>query len=470
MDPQNAALYCRLSYAPDGSLEKVERQEADGRDLAARINWRVGDVYCDNSRSAWQRNRKRPAWDQMLLDIRAGLRDGIIVYHGDRLIRQPWDLELLLQLADDRRLPLASVSGTRDLSSSDDRFILRIEAAQACKASDDTSRRVLRGLQARAERGHAQVGSRRPFGFGAPTGDTGSTGKPLFDVSRHVPDEVKVIREATDRLLAGQSLGGVVAWMNTVSTTTEGNRWQPAAVKRLLLSPRVAGLVEYRGSLHPAAWEPIVTPVQQEDLRADLRRKAKRHGYHGRARRYLLSGVAECSGCDHPVGVKRTNGRLQYYCRNPECPVSLSRKIDLVDEYVIGRVLRRLSEPGFVEALHAERADPDVSAEIVALELRKQSVSDQLADLADFPELDAGLLVRSLASFDRKIAELRGRQETSARQRLLLKMAGMTRVAWDAEPVDVRSETVRMLFRVALLPPGRGARRFDPATVRVRRR
>lgn len=35
--PQKAAIYCRLSYAPDGSLEKVEQQEADCRDLAMRL-------------------------------------------------------------------------------------------------------------------------------------------------------------------------------------------------------------------------------------------------------------------------------------------------------------------------------------------------------------------------------------------------------------------------------------------------
>ncbi|MBO0655603.1 hypothetical protein J1792_23325 [Streptomyces triculaminicus] len=37
--PKRAALYCRLSCEPDGSLEKAERQEADDRAMGARLSW-----------------------------------------------------------------------------------------------------------------------------------------------------------------------------------------------------------------------------------------------------------------------------------------------------------------------------------------------------------------------------------------------------------------------------------------------
>lgn len=153
---ERAAIYTRLSWAPDGSVEKVDRQEDDCRDLASRIGWTVSERHVykqDNHASAWKRDRKRPGWEAMLKAVEAGEIDSIIVYHGDRLIRQPWDLELLLRLAEDRRIHLASVSGVRDLSSTDDQFVLRIEAAQACKSSADTSRRVKRGWQARAKKG-----------------------------------------------------------------------------------------------------------------------------------------------------------------------------------------------------------------------------------------------------------------------------------------------------------------------------
>lgn len=477
MEPQRAGVYCRLSYAPDGSLEKVERQEADCRQLAGRLSWHIGQVYSDNSRSAWQRNRKRPAWDRMLADIEAGRIDSIIVYHGDRLIRQPWDLELLLKLADDKRLPLASVSGTRDLNNEDDRFILRIEAAQACKSSADTSRRVTRGWQARAERGESIGGGKRPFGFGLPTGRTGKTGKPIYDVNQQVPEEAAVLRGAVERLLAGQTIGGVLAWMNEESTTTEGGRWLNRGLRRLLLSPRIAGFVEHDGKLHAAVWEPIITREQWEDVAALLDRRAASYVQVGRERRYLLSGVAECSGCGESLYTKSTSGRRNrdyrariYSCRNTQCERPVSRNVEHLDAYVEGRVLRLLNDRRFIDSVHGEHATPGVGAEIAALRRRRAEAKQQLENLADHPDVSPSLVAQSLTSFDRKIAALREQQEATTRDRLLARMAGMTREQWGGEPIDVRAETVRALFKVVVLPATWRGPGFDPESVDMRRR
>jgi hypothetical protein len=73
----------------------------------------------------------------------------------------------------------------------------------------------------------------------------------------------------------------------------------------------------------------------------------------------------------------------------------------------------------------------------------------------------------SLASFDTKIAALRNRHAENARQRLLVRMAGITREQWDAIPIDVRADTVRALFRVIILPMTRRGPGFDPASVQA---
>lgn len=482
MTPRYACIYTRLSYAPDGSVEKVERQDSDCRDLAGRINWGICCVYTDNNKSAWQKNRKRRGWDAMLESFDPGAvcpkgnkHDGILVYHGDRLIRQPWDLELLLKIADDRRIPLASPSGTRDLSNEDDRYILRIEAAGFCRSSADTSRRVRRGIGTRVENGRPAGGGNRPFGYGISTGKTGTTGKPLYDLTKQNPEEAAVLAQAVERLLAGQTLGGVLAWMNQVSTSTEGNRWESRSLKQVLLAPRIAGLIEHDGDLHAGQWEGIITPEAWEDVKSLLQHNSTTYGYPGRERRYLQTGTAECSGCGHTLHAKPAGGRNRktarlYYCKNPACTQKVSRNVEHLDEYVVGRVLRRLNEPGFLAAVHADTEQPGVGAEITALERRKAEAKATLEELADHPDVDPALLVKSLASFDRKIRQLRGQLAATAEQRLLARMAGVTRAQWDAEPIDVRAETVRALFRVTVLPVGRRGPGFDPASVRVERR
>ncbi len=448
-----------MSYAPDGSLEKVERQEADCRKLADRLAWPISEahVYHDNSRSAWSRNRKRPGWDALLAAIERREVDAVLVYHGDRLIRQPWDLELLLKLTEEYRLPLASVSGVRDLSSEDDRFILRIEAAQACRESANTSRRVRRGWAERAKQGRPSGGGKRPFGF-----------EP--DMMTRREGEVAVLREAVDRLLAGQTQGGVIAWMNEVSTTSQGNRWAGRSLKHLLVAPRIAGLVAHSGNLYEAVWEPIISVEEWEDVKLLLHKQAEDYPYPGRERRYLLTGVAECYRCGSTVRVKPSGGRNRknarlYFCANAACEDRVARNVEHLDHYVTARVLRRLQDPELMDDVLVP--DPGVATEIVALERRKAELKAKFAKLIDHPELDPEQMADQLSEFTRKIEDLRSRHATTSRQRLLARMAGCTAEQWGQTPVDVQAETVRALYRVVILPATWRGPGFDPASVRL---
>jgi DNA invertase Pin-like site-specific DNA recombinase len=489
-----------LSYAPDGSLEKVENQEADGRATGSRLGWpEFCCVYVDNSRSAWQRNRKRPDWDRMLLTLdRDSSRldaadpkashhhDGIMTYHGDRLIRQPFDLELLLNIADTRRIPLASVSGVRDLSNPDDRFILRIEAAQACREVDNLSRRRKRGYKADVElRGKSQQGGSRPYGWGVPTGrmkakrdpETGSeTLVPILDYNQVVPEETEHLKEAVAKLLSGLSMRGVMAYMNSVSTTTLGGPWSSRTLWALLTSPRIAGLIELDGVLHKAVWEPVISNEQREALIALHERRRTENPNPGAGRRHLLSGhdVLKCNRCGgthwgrKPTTNKGRPRRANYYCQN----CRLSRSDVYMDAYISGRVLRLLNSTRFLTELQraASNGAPEVAAEISALEERKRTTKKQLEELADHHDVDPALAVLSLASFDRKITELRNQLAMDSQQRLLTRMAGISREAWEAEPIDVRHEVIAALFEVEVFATARRGPGFDPDSVVLRRK
>lgn len=455
-----AAVYCRLSWAPDGSLEKVDRQEEDCHALAKRIAWNIDQrhIYQDNNASAWKRNRKRPGWDAMLAAVEAGEVDSIIVYHGDRLVRQPWDLEHLLRLSDERHVELASVSGIRNLGSADDRFILRIEVAQACKASDDTSRRVKRGWRARAEKGLPVGGGKRPFGF-EPGGLT------------HRPAEAEVLADAASRLLAGQGVSGVVRWLNEVSTTSQGKRWAPRTLKNLLLSPRVAGLIVSQGKTYQAAWEGIISVEDQEEIRSLYAANSAMQPEQDWQRKYLLSGVAECSFCGGAMITKPSGGRNRktsriYYC--PDCR-KLGRNQEHLDQYVTSAVLRLLNRPKFMAGLTAD-TDPRLGQEIAQLERRRTAAKVQLEALVDHPDIDAAMVARSLSSFSDRIAELRSQQAATTRGRLLARVAGIDRAAWDELPVDIRSAVVRALYRVVVLPATWRGPGFDTKSVRLKRR
>jgi DNA invertase Pin-like site-specific DNA recombinase len=101
----------------------VDRQERLCREVAGRLGLVIapGVVFVDNNRSAWQRNRNRPGWNALLETIRAGQLRHVIVYHPDRLMRQPRDLEELLTLSEEHDITLHGQANRRDLSDADDR-------------------------------------------------------------------------------------------------------------------------------------------------------------------------------------------------------------------------------------------------------------------------------------------------------------------------------------------------------------
>src|SRR5258708_29553853 len=134
----------------------------------------------------------------MLTDIGAGKINGIIVYHGDRLVRQPLDLELLISLSRTKGIKLASPTGVHDLNDAEDQMVLGIQANVFRHESASTSRRRKQQYERWRREGRVRGGGRggRSFGFGT----TGMT---------QVPGECEIVREAAARVLAGEGVSAI---------------------------------------------------------------------------------------------------------------------------------------------------------------------------------------------------------------------------------------------------------------------
>src|SRR5947209_1189182 len=139
-----AAIYARISSDRGGDQLGVRRQVKDCEALAERKGWEVAERYVDDDVSAYT-GRHRPAYRQMLDDISGGVVDAVVVWHLDRLHRQPKELEEFFEVCDRAGVrALASVTGDVDLATDDGRFMARILGAVARKESDDKSRRIRR--------------------------------------------------------------------------------------------------------------------------------------------------------------------------------------------------------------------------------------------------------------------------------------------------------------------------------------
>ncbi|HEY4864402.1 MAG TPA: recombinase family protein, partial [Candidatus Dormibacteraeota bacterium] len=148
------AIYARISEdRQDGA--GIARQLGDCLSLCRRQqDWGEPREYIDNDTSAWRSGTRRPRYQSMLEAIRVGEVGRIVVYHVDRLYRQPRDLEELIDLAEQGRVEVVTVvSGEIDLRTSDGRFVARLLVSVAAKESDDKSRRIRRQKQQAREEG-----------------------------------------------------------------------------------------------------------------------------------------------------------------------------------------------------------------------------------------------------------------------------------------------------------------------------
>lgn len=452
-----AGIYCRISLAGMGDTTKTDDQERICRDLSARLGWPVIKTYTDHSQSAWKKNRKRDAWDEMLADIEAGRVSAVIVYHGDRLIRQPWDLEKLLSLADARGVRLASPTGVRSLDNADDRFILRIEAAQACRSSDDTSRRKKQGFERMRRKGLTRPGGPggRCFGF-EPDGVT------------QRPAEAEAVRRAAAAVLSGQSLGSIARQLAARGvTTTGGNPMTQTALRRILAYPRMAGLMP--DGVSPAAWDPVLDRAAWEAVQVLLAGNRPLPNA-GKGALSLLSGIARCDACKGPLWTGRSGskangyaGLTSYKCVAKGCG-KVSRSREHLDAYVTGAVLRRLAH----EANPPPRVPelPGLAAEFRAL---TQARTETAARVEDPSSAHLDLLLTRLERITSRLAELRAMAGESARERLMRAHAGISREEFESLPLATRRSLVAACFTVEVLPASQRGPGFRTEDVRLTR-
>jgi len=454
-EPVRAAIYCRISLAVLRDTTKVDEQEAQCREVCRRRGWEVGEVFKDNSKSAWQRNRKRDGWDEMLEGLRAGRFGAVVSYWGDRIVRQPRDLEDLLDLRDVRQITFASVAGQYDFDNKDHRMMMRWEVARACNESDTISMRVSNHHTVRRAQGLVRPGGRGGRAFGFET-----------DGITHVEAECAVIRDMAARVLRGETAGSVAREASARGwRTPAGNEFSHGTVRKMLARPRYAGLMPDGESA--AAWEPVLDRGTWELVRLALDSKAETFGYASNARRWLLSGIAACGACGAPLAIKPSKGRGRAdYVNGYACLAcrKVYRSAPLLDAYVGRMVVNRENNP--LNPAAEAPAAPDSAAEWAALAAEHAETGRMAASYS----ASAGrlaLLMARLDAIDARMAELREREADSVRTRLRETYRGVTWEQWPALPLEVRRSLVTAWFRVTVLPASKRGPGFRTEDVRL---
>jgi hypothetical protein len=196
-----------------------------------------------------------------------------------------------------------------------------------------------------------------------------------------VAEEADVIRESAASILAGASLRSVVIDLNrrgvpsagmAISART-GSKWQSASsvwesrtLRRILISPAVAGLREHQGKVAgKAVWPAIIEEATWRRL-VDLLTDPARGPFRGREVVHPLSGVLRCAACDGALRVIASqNGGPGYVCATSGCfRVSILKK--KVEPAIRDLVLRAVADRRFLKSSDDGRLT-EIREELTAL-------------------------------------------------------------------------------------------------------
>lgn len=452
---KRAALYCRISRDKAGGGLGVARQERDCRDLAERLGAEITAVHTDNDLSAYS-GKPRPGYRKLLEKVRTGAVDVVICWHTDRLHRSPVELEEWITAAEMHGVSVHGVkAGKVDLATASGRAIARTLGAWARYESEHRAERV-RSQKAEAVRDGKWRGGRRPFGYEA----DGVTVREA---------EAEIVRDLTDRALAGESIHSLSRDLNTRGVTTStGGTWKPPEVRRLILRGRNAGFIErshHNGAqteiLGPASWPAIVDEARWRSARRLLTAPGRRQA-RSADEVWIGSGIYVCGRCGDLMRSGGTPGRRDgqrvtlpaYRCRSGS---HLTRVAGPLDEFVTDVVLERLSRPDArlllapqsrrvdLEKLHAERAELEGGLADLARMVMRRKITEQQADAATD---------EARAEIERIDGQIATAGEVSALSGIA--DAADVRAAWEAAPVSRRKAVVRALMTVTLLPAPKG--------------
>lgn len=302
-----------------------------------------------------------------------------------------------------------------------------------------------------------------------------------YEADRHTirPDEAEHLRRAAERIIAGDTLTGIVRDWNTHGvTTTAGNQWQPGVLRRALRSERVIGKRRTpEGTLIDGGWEPIL----DADVHAQVAAKFDETGSAAPAptttRTYLLTGgIAICGLCTKPLIAKSAvAGKRAYACSSGGSTHGCGKirvKGELLDDEVGLRVMAKFRPKDsrarlvrLIKAVETSAGDVDI-----VLKQAKQRLAELGEEYAKGRV--AGETLRSAtAALKAEMAGARDLRRTAeALQAIAVDQDTDLPLWWEGASLAQQRTLLEVVVHdVAVMPPPvKGSTVFAPERVKIR--
>lgn len=281
----------------------------------------------------------RPVYNQLLIDIRAGLFNGILTWAPDRLSRNAGDLGGLVDLMDQGYLKEIRTHGQRFTNSPNEKFLLMILCSQAKLENDNRGINVKRGQRSKLEMGHRPCLA--PLGY---------LNEKLIErgKSRILPDPKRgpLVKEMFEKVASKFYTGrDIFEWAHEVKLATRsGKRLTLSGIYRILSCPFYYGEFEWpvgSGTWYKGGHEPLITKQTFERVRSNM---VTPYRSKPGTKEFDFTRLIHCGSCGSGITAEEKFKRISdgsmkryvyYHCtkfNNYECSEPFIREEDLLAE------------------------------------------------------------------------------------------------------------------------------------------
>lgn len=328
------AIYTRVSTT-DQAREghSLEEQEKRLRAMCEAKNYKVYKVYTDAGISGKSADN-RPAYQQMMKDMKKGKFNLIMAYKMDRLSRSVIDFENFFNDIKKYNCEVQFIEGNIDTNGASGMMFARILEVFAQFERELIKERTLIGVESAVSKGH--FGGKPPLGYKTKLDNEGKKLKEWIINE----DEAKIVREIFELCASGKTYfqisnilkekyPKVISSIRKDKETNEEKityrSWTDSSISCILNNKCYMGTYEYRKSLdnkETIEIENVVPKIVSEDLFNDCQDMIFRNGRnYYRSKRYLFiqrlvcpkcGRIMACNGCKN----KMKKDYLYYKCKD----------------------------------------------------------------------------------------------------------------------------------------------------------
>ena len=279
-------------------------------------SYEVYKVYEDAGISAKDMNR--PAFQEMIQDIKDGKINKIIVYKLDRLTRSIKDLEEICTFLEENNCSLESMCEDINTSTANGKFFIRMLTILAQLEIERTSERTKFGMIGAVKKGHF-VG-RAPIGY-----DKQDKKLVINDI------ESEVIIRIFDLYIKGMAANAITKLLNEEKALNR--KWIPTLVDRILSNEIYIGNYVHRKTISIEESQTFigVAPaiIEEEVFNIAQVQKQKNLKNYKRKQTYIFMQSIKCPKCGTIMGgcsSKSHTGEKHCYYHCAKCNTRISEK------------------------------------------------------------------------------------------------------------------------------------------------